>query len=77
MVYPDPPRLHRSVEDMIGTSLLPDYLVGALLEQFCVTREDVGLCFTEKCSGWGLHYFLGHLASGVDPVLGFERVASL
>ena len=47
------------------------------MARFRVRREDGGPLPTEKRSGRGIHSFLGHLASGVDPVPGFERVALL
>ena len=40
-------------------------------------RKDGRPLSIEKSSGRGLHSFLDHLASGVDPVLVFERVALL
>ena len=62
---------------MLGTSRLLENLVEALLEQFRVTREDGGLLLTEKWSIRGVHSSLAHLASGVDPVPGFEWVVLL
>ena len=59
---------------MLGTSKIPGDLVDALSERFCVTKEDGGPMSAEKRSGREVHSLLDHLASGVDPVLGFEQV---
>ena len=40
-------------------------------------KEDGGPLSPEKRSGWRVHSFLAHLASGLDPVPYFERVALL
>ena len=40
-------------------------------------KDDGGLLSPEKWSGRGVHSFLSHLASGMDPVPGFERVGIL
>ena len=62
---------------MLGTSRIPENLVEALLARFRVTREDGGSPSTEKRYGCGVHSFLDHLASGVDPVPGLEWMALL
>ena len=74
-VMVDPPWPPRLVGGVLGTSHLPDNFARALLAWFLVTREDGGLISMEKSSDRGLHYLLGHLASRLDPVLGFEQVA--
>ena len=74
MVDPDPPRPPWLVREVLGTGQIPGDLVKALSERFRVTREDGGPLSAEKRSGRGVNSFLDHLASGVDPVLGFERV---
>ena len=62
---------------MLGIGQLLGDLVEALLAWFRVTREDGGSLSIEKRSGRGVHSFLAYLASGVDPVPGFERVVLL
>ena len=52
-------------------------LVAALSSQFRVTKEDGGPLSPDKRSGWGVHLFLAHLASGVDLVPGVERMGLL
>ena len=77
MVEPDPPRPPRSVGEVLGSGRFPDDLVNALSARFRVVREDSGSLTTEKRSDRGVHAFLVHLASRVDPVPGFEQVALL
>ena len=62
---------------MLGTSQFPKNVARALLVWFHLKRGDGGPLSTEKRSGRGIHSFLGHIASGVDTVPGFERVACL
>ena len=77
MVDPIPPRPPQLVGGLLRNGQIPNNIVEALLEWFRVMREDSGSLPMEKRSGRGLHSFLYHLASGVDPVPGFERVALL
>ena len=77
MVDPNPPRPPRLVGGLLRNGQLPNNRVEALLGRFQVTREDGGSLPMEKRSGRGLHSFLYHLTSGVDPVPGFEWVALL
>ena len=75
MIDPDPPRPPRLVGEVLRTVRLPNNIIEALTVQFCVTREDGGSLLTEKWSGRGAHSLLAHLASGLDLVPAFERVA--
>ena len=71
---PDPPRPPQSVGEVLGTVRLPNDLVGYLSARLRFTWEDgIGLLL-EICSGRGLHAFFRHLASGVDPAPGLERL---
>ena len=77
MVGLDPPPPPRSVGEVLGTGQMPGDLVAASLVRFQLTKEDDGLLSLKKRSGRGVESFLAHLASGVDPVPGFERVGLL
>ena len=77
MVDPNPPRPPWSVGEMLRTGRFPNNLFEAVSARFRDTKEDVGLLLTEKRSGRGVHYFLAHLASRMDPVPGFDQVALL
>ena len=61
--------------ELLSNVRLPEDIVAALSARFGVTKEDGGLLSLEKRSGRGLHSFLAHLESWVDPVPDFERVA--
>ena len=65
------------VGKVLETGRLPKDLVPELYARFLVTKEDSGPLSPEKRSGRGVHCFLAHLASRVDPVPGFERVVLL
>ena len=71
---PKPLRLPRLVGEVLRTGQLPDDLVGALEDRFRVTVEEGGYLSSEILTGRGLHAFLGHLASGVEPYPGLERL---
>ena len=75
MGVPDPHWLPRSVGEVIGTGRLPNNLVRALSARFIVTREDGGLLSSYLSSGQGIHAFLGHLTSRVDPDPGLDLLA--
>ena len=77
MVDPEPPQTPRLVGEVIRTVQHPDDLVEALFRQFRVTRDDGRSLLTEKRYGCGVHSFLTHFASRVEPVLGFNQVALL
>ena len=77
MVDLDPPPPPRSVGEVLGTGRLPDNIVAELLAWFQGTKEDGGTLYLEKRSVRGVNSFLAHLASGVDPVPGFDRVGLL
>ena len=62
---------------MLGTGRNPDDLVGALLDRFQATWEDDGGLSLELRTWRGLHAFLRHITSGVDPVPGMERLTLL
>ena len=74
---PDPPRPPGSAGKVLGTRLLPNYLIRTLSDRFQVTREGGGGISLELRAGRGLHTFLGHLASRVDPVLGLDHLTLL
>ena len=61
--------------ELLGNVRLPEDIFVALLDRFGVTKEDGRPLSLEKRSGRVLHSFLAHLASGMDPVPYFERVA--
>ena len=71
---PVPPQPHWSVGEVLGTSPLLNKLVEALLASLWVTRKDGWGLLLELRYGQGLHAFLWHLASYVDPVTGMERL---
>ena len=73
---PDYPRPHRSVGRCLGAADSQKYF-RALLSWFGVTQENGWLLSDELRSGRGLHAFLGHLNSGVDPSPGQERLELL
>ena len=75
MVKLDPHPPPWSVEEVLGTARLPGSLVAALSAWLQVRKEDGGPLSPEKRSGQGMHSFLSHLASRVEPVPGFERLA--
>ena len=77
MVDLDPPTSPWLVGEVLRTGRLPGDIVAALSARFRVTKEEGGLLSPEKRSRWGVHYFLAHLVSGVDPVPSFERVELL
>ena len=80
MVDLDPPPPPRLVEEVLGTVQLPNNLVVALSDRPRVKKEDGGKLSPEKRSGQVVHSFLAHLAhlaSGADPIPGFERVRLL
>ena len=77
MVEPDPPRPPQLVGEVLRTGRIPDNIVEALLARSWITREDGGLLSMEKRSGRGVHYFLAHLDSRVDPVTCFKWVVLL
>ena len=80
MVDLDPPPPPRLVEEVLGTIQLPNNLVVALSDRPRVKKEDGGKLSPEKRSGQVVHSFLAHLAhlaSGADPIPGFERVRLL
>ena len=72
MVNLNPPLPPQLVGEVLGTKRLPGNLVAALSDQLQVTKEVGGPLSPEKRYGRGVHYFLDHLASEVDPVPGFE-----
>ena len=73
MAAPGPPRPPWLVGEVIVIIQLPGNLSGALLDRFQVTWEDGGgVLSSELYAGRGLHAFLGHLVSAVDPVPGLE-----
>ena len=74
MGAPDPSQPPRLVGEVLGTGRIPDDLVGALLARFRITWQEGGLISEELSPRRGIHAFLGHLASGVDPTLGLERL---
>ena len=57
------------------TGLLPGDLVGALSARFRVMMEDGGSMPIEKWYSQGLHSFLTHIASVLDLLPSFKRVA--
>ena len=73
----DPPQPLRSVKEVRGTSGLPDEIVGYLSARLRVTREGGRPLSSERRAGRGVHAFLGHLASGADPVPGLECLTLL
>ena len=75
MVDSDPTRLPLSVGEVQRTGRLPDELNEAPSCRFYPVWEDGGPLLTENQYFCDPHYFLGHLASGFDPVLDFGRLA--
>ena len=77
MVDPDLPPPPQLVGGVIGTVRLHDDLVKKFSAWFRVTKEDGWTMSSEKRSGREFHSLLSHMASGMDPVPGFKRVALL
>ena len=77
MVNPDLPWPPRLVGEVLGTVRLPTILLSQFWRGSGSQGRMVHRCLTEKRYGHGVHSFLDHLASGVEPVLGFELVALL
>ena len=77
-VVPDPPQPHWLPGEALVNGWLPDVMTEIPASCFLMAHEDWGGGLpTEKRSGRGLHSFLAHLASGVDPVPGLERICLL
>ena len=62
---------------MLRTVRIPNELVGSLSDWLQLTREDGEPLPLDLCAWQGLHAFLGHLAFGVDQILGMECLALL
>ena len=77
MVDLDPPPPPQSAGEVLGTGRLPNDLVAAFSDRLRVTKEDGGPLPPEKPPRQGVYSLLSHLASGVDPVTGFEQVGIL
>ena len=79
MGAPDPPRPPRLVggRGVLWTGRIPGDIFGGFSDQFRVIREKGGPLSAELRSRLGLHAFLGHIISGVDPALGLERLTFL
>ena len=60
--------------EVIGTVNLPDERTKTPSGRFLTVWEEDEPLLMEKSTGRGLHYFLGHLASRVDPVPRFESL---
>ena len=73
----NPPWPLQLVRGVLRTCRLPDDIVGALSAWFWVIQEEGGPLSTELRSRLGLHAFLGHLTSRVDPSPGMERLVLL
>ena len=72
---PPPPHPHRSMVEALGTSAKPDELFAILAGRFGMVCEDGTALTLENHLGRKIHSFLAHLASGVDPITGLDRVA--
>ena len=72
MVVPDPPQPPRLVREVLGTGRIPDVMTEIFAVHFLTVHKDGGGggLPAEKWAGRGLHSFLEHLASGVDPAAG-------
>ena len=77
MVDPGPSRSPWLVGEVLGTVRIPDELVEALPGQFITVWEFRGTLMTERQNGWGIHYFMRHIASRVDLLPGLERLGLL
>ena len=65
---PQPPLVARLVGEVLGTVRLPEELVEALPGQFLTVWEEGGPLSMERRNGRGIHSFLIHLTSRVEPV---------
>ena len=74
---PRPPHPPWLVGEVIGTGRPPYDIYGDLSYRFLVTSEERGLLYAELRSLQGLHIFLSHLASRLEPAPGLERLALL
>ena len=77
MVVPDPPRPSRSLREVTGNGQLPNALTKILASCFCMVRKDGEGLSMDNRAGLGIHSFLSHLASGVDPVPGLDQLELL
>ena len=77
IVKPHPSCPPQLVGGVLGTGKLHNKLVGDLLYRFQFTWEEGGGVSSDLRARQGIHVFLGHLPSRVDPVPGLERLTPL
>ena len=60
----------RSVDEVLGTSRIPNDFVGFLLDRYRVTDANGAALINKQYKGGGIHSFLGCLTDELAPVPG-------